>query len=83
MQNKKVNQLFFNFTIRNIANAANVTDYTKNRSRFSIHVVHELKKLFIPLFAEELVDEVGRAVVDSPELRVTVSVGRLRAGRKV
>lgn len=34
MQNKKVNQLFFNFTIRNIANAANVTDYTKNRSKF-------------------------------------------------
>lgn len=55
---------------------------TGQDSRYS-HVVHELKKLFIPLFAEELVDEVGRAVVDSPELRVTVSVGRLRAGRKV
>lgn len=44
--------------------------------------MHELQKRFIPVLVEEFVDEVGRAVV-APEVQVTVSVGRLRAGRKV
>ena len=80
---RKLTNYFSIFIIRNIASAANVTDYRKNRSwKFSTHVVHELQKRFIPVLVEEFVDEVGRAVV-APEVQVTVSVGRLRAGRKV